>query len=137
MSVQPTVCPRILQPGWLAPLLQQFPTAQLEQLLLRAGCSCQRHRKWPPVTVLACALAYAAHPEQPWQDLWTHLHPEDPAPPCAAAWHYARERLGWRAVRQLFSQLASPQATPDTAHAFVAGLRLLALARIAHRVYAK
>jgi hypothetical protein len=127
MSVQPTVCPRILQPDWLAPLLQQFPTAQLEQLLLRAGCSCQRHRKWPPVTVLACALAYAAHPEQPWQDLWTHLHPEDPAPPCAAAWHYARERLGWRAVRQLFSQLASPQATPDTAHAFVAGLRLLAL----------
>lgn len=127
MSVQPTPCTSLSQPDWLAPLLQHCPKPQLEQLLQKAGCRCQRRRKLPPITVLACALAYAAHPDQPWQDLWTHLHPDDPAPPCAAAWHYARERLGWRAVRQLFVQLAGPQATPETANAFLAGLRLLAL----------
>jgi len=87
MSLQPTACKLAPQPDWLAPLLQHGPQPQLEQLLLQAGCSCQRLRKWPPVTTLACALAYAAHPDQPWQDLWSHLHPDDPAPPCAAAWH--------------------------------------------------
>lgn len=108
------------QPDWLQPLLQRLPPPQLEQLLRAAGCRCQRLRKLPPATVLACALAYAAHPDQPWQNLWAHLHPHDPAPPCAAAWHYARQRLGWPAVRELFLRLAPPPAAG-------AGLRLLAL----------
>ncbi|HWG44297.1 MAG TPA: hypothetical protein VN688_16080, partial [Gemmataceae bacterium] len=66
MSVQPTAPKLIPQPDWLAPLLHQCSQPHLEQLLQKAGCRCQRLRKLPPATILACTLAYQ---ELVWRDI--------------------------------------------------------------------
>jgi hypothetical protein len=116
---------------------QALPDATLDEALTATGSVERRQRQLPARLVLALVVALGLGGRIGLRDVLANLveglRTADPTawarwrPPSRAAITKARQRLGVRPVRQLFTRLAGPVARRDTPGAFLAGRRLMAI----------
>ena len=117
-------------------LTRVFPPDVVDEVIAEAGRTQQRHRALPARVMAYFAIGMGLYGEGSYEDVlaqltdglaWASGWREQYRWPGKSAIFQARERLGFEPVRALFQRVARPLAVADTAGAFLAGRRLVAI----------
>jgi hypothetical protein len=117
-------------------LTRTFPPEVVDAVIAGVGRTEQRHRSLPARVMAYFAIGMGLHAEGSYEDVWSLLTDglswrsgwsEAWKAPSKSAIFQARVRLGAVAVERLFRRVAVPVATRETAGAWLAGRRLVAI----------
>jgi Insertion element 4 transposase N-terminal/Transposase DDE domain len=117
-------------------LTKVFPPDLVDEVIADVGRTEQRNRSLPARVMAYFAIGMALYSEGSYEDVlaqltdglsWSSGWSESWSPPSKSAIFQARARLGAKPIRELFTRVARPLATPDTPGAFLAGRRLVAI----------
>jgi hypothetical protein len=117
-------------------LTRVFPPDVVDAIVAEEGRTEQRRRSLPARVMVYFAIAMALYAEGSYEDVfaqltdglsWSSGWDESWSLPSKSGIFQARARLGAGPVRELFTQVAVPLATPETPGSWVAGRRLVAI----------
>lgn len=117
-------------------LTRVFPPDLVDEVIARTGRTEQRNRSLPARVMSYFAIGMALYSEGSYEDVlgqltdglaWASGWREDFALPSKSAIFQARARLGSAPLAELFARVARPIAVRDTAGAWLAGRRLVAI----------
>lgn len=117
-------------------LTRTFTKDLIDEILVRSNKVQQRIRLLPSRVVMYYVLALSLYPQDAYEEVMRHLveglrwqdrFSSSWNVPSKAGIYKARARLGAEPMKELFTSVAKPLASPDTPGAFYRGLRLVAI----------
>jgi hypothetical protein len=117
-------------------LARAFPSEIINEVLDTHQCNSERVRAFPASAVVYYTMALSLYSEAAYEDVfaavaqglaWKDKTPFAPVAVVKSAISKARSRLKWQALQALSQRCCRPLATPEHAHAFFAGYRLVAM----------
>src|SRR5450631_2360088 len=117
-------------------LTRVFPPGLVDEVIADVGRTEQRNRSLPARVMAYFSIGMALYSEGSYEDVlaqltdglsWASGWADSFVPPSKSAIFQARARLGAAPLAALFTRVAIPIATPDTAGAWLAGRRLVAI----------
>ena len=117
-------------------LTRVFPAEVVDEVIAQCGRTEQRRRSLPARSMAYFAMGMALHSEGSYEDVlalisdgiaWADRDDEAGRLANKAAIFHARDRLGPEPMQVLFDRVAQPLATDETAGAWLAGRRLVAI----------
>ena len=121
--------PPVWQRLGLGVLAEHVPTAVIDDVLMQTGRVQQRIRRLPARVTVLFILGLSLFAGIGYRGVWRELvHSGGGAAgraPSSSGLAQARRRVGVAPLRELFTRLRGPRATPATPGAFLAGLRLV------------
>lgn len=122
---------------WLKAIETAIPATAIEQAIATAKANEERNRSFPAHLVVCLVIAMSLWSTDSMRDVLKNLVDGLSVAwgkvgkywrvPCKSARSQARQRLGARAMTQLFHQLVKPMATGETLGAFLNGLRIVVI----------
>jgi Insertion element 4 transposase N-terminal/Transposase DDE domain len=135
-QVKPLVEPRLSDRIAIGVLTSTYPPELVDRVVAEAGRTEQRQRLLPARVVVYLVLAMALFSGQAYEEVarllagglgWARRWQQWYRVPSTPAIVKARARLGAEPLRRLFTEVARPLATPETAGAWYRGWRVLAV----------
>jgi hypothetical protein len=117
-------------------LTRVFPAVVVDEVIAAAGRTEVRHRALPARVMAYFSIGMALYSEDSYEDVfaqltdglsWSSGWAQEWSPPSKSGIFQARARLGFEPVRDLFTRVARPLASPDTPGSWLAGRRLVAI----------
>jgi hypothetical protein len=117
-------------------LTRVFPAVVVDEVIAAAGRTEVRHRALPARVMAYFSIGMALYSVDSYEDVfaqltdglsWSSGWAQEWSPPSKSGIFQARARLGFEPVRDLFTRVARPLASPDTPGSWLAGRRLVAI----------